>query len=202
MFRVEQVRPATFLIGVEMQGFFSGIPCATRSETISMKKYYALTFFLVIGGITYAQIPTPDDPAKAIKAIWHYDSLFWEAYNVCDVDKMATFFTDDTEFYHDKGGLTVTKEKFIASVRSGLCGNPNWRLRREAVPGSVNVFPLKDVGGLISGEHVFYINEKGKKEFLDGYGKFLQVWRFENGMWKMARILSYDHGPAREKVKK
>jgi hypothetical protein len=169
--------------------------CTAVVNLIDMKKIYALVFGLGTCFMSYGQSPTPvDDPVKTMKAIWHHDSLFWQAYNVCDVDKMATFFTDDMEFYHDKGGLTVTKEKFIPSTRSGLCGNPNWRLRREAVAGSVQVFPLKDVGGLISGEHVFYINEKGKKEFLDGYGKFLQVWRYENGQWKMSRILSYDHG--------
>jgi hypothetical protein len=176
--------------------------CNRDDKPYLMKKIYPLLFCLSISLVVCAQTPSPvDDPAKAMKAIWHHDSLFWEAYNVCDVDKMAAFFTEDIELYHDKGGLTVTKEKFVSSTRSGLCGNPNWRLRREAVAGSVNVFPLKDVGGLISGEHVFYINEKGKKEFLDGYGKFLQVWRYENGQWKMARILSYDHGPAKEKLK-
>jgi hypothetical protein len=177
--------------------------CTAVVNLIDMKKIYALVFGLGTCFMSYGQSPTPvDDPVKTMKAIWHHDSLFWQAYNVCDVDKMATFFTDDMEFYHDKGGLTVTKEKFIPSTRSGLCGNPNWRLRREAVAGSVQVFPLKDVGGLISGEHVFYINEKGKKEFLDGYGKFLQVWRYENGQWKMSRILSYDHGSPSEKLKK
>lgn len=138
----------------------------------------------------------PEDPKVIINSILHFDSLFWDAYNACDVDKMATFFTDDMEFYHDKGGFTRTKDAFIASVRTGMCGNPNWRLRRDPIEGTVKAFPLNNYGGLISGEHVFYINETGKKEYLNGYGKFTQVWQYKDGHWKMSRILSYDHGPA------
>jgi hypothetical protein len=55
---------------------------------------------------------------------------------------------------------------------------------------------MNNYGALISGEHIFYVNESGKKEYLDGYGKFTHLWRFENNSWKMSRIVSYDHGPA------
>jgi hypothetical protein len=137
----------------------------------------------------------PADVNEIIKAIAYHDSIFWEAYNRCDVEKMASYFTDDLEFYHDKGGPTYTLVKFQESMRAGLCGKPDWRLRREAVAGTVKVFPMNNYGGLISGEHVFYIND-GKTEKLDGYGKFTQLWKFENNTWKMSRVLSYDHGPA------
>jgi hypothetical protein len=138
----------------------------------------------------------PEDAKVITSTIFHLDSLFWEAYNACDADKMATFLTDDMEFYHDKGGLTSTKTAFIASVKKGMCGNSGWRLRREPIEGTVKVYPMNNYGGLISGEHIFYINESGKKEYLDGYGKFTQVWRYQDGAWKMSRVLSYDHGPA------
>lgn len=135
------------------------------------------------------------DPNKIRNAIYHSDSLFWEAYNQCDIDRMTTFLTDDMEFYHDKGGPIYTLEKFKENIRTGLCGKADWRLRREALPETVRVFPMNNYGGLISGEHIFYIND-GKKETPDGYGKFAQLWKFENNQWKMSRIISYDHGPA------
>jgi uncharacterized protein YneR len=109
---------------------------------------------------------------------------------------MSSFFTEDLEFYHDKGGLTAPKAAFVESTKKNLCGNPGWRLRREAVAGTVKVYPLNNYGALISGEHVFYINETGKKEKLDGLAKFTQLWQFKNNEWKMSRVLSYDHGPA------
>jgi hypothetical protein len=138
----------------------------------------------------------PAEVDQIIKAIYHHDSIFWVAYNECDVEKMASYFTEDLEFYHDKAGPTFTLARFKESMRTGLCGKPDWRLRREPIQGTVKAFPLNNYGGVISGEHVFFINEKGKEEFLDGYGKFMQVWQYKDGKWKMSRIISYDHGPA------
>jgi len=135
-----------------------------------------------------------------LKVISSRDSLFWTAYNNCDVEKMQLFFTDDVEFYHDRSGLTLGLENLTSSLSKNLCGNENSKLRREAIEGTVKVFPLRtaDVtyGALISGEHVFYVIEKGKSERLDGYGKFTYVWVLRDNVWKMSRILSYDHGPA------
>ena len=154
-----------------------------------------LILLLLVSGITKSQDSTPE-PLKLKETILHFDSLFWRAYNNCDVESMETFFTEDLEFYHDKNGLTTSSKKFFESVRSGLCGNPDWRLRREVVEGSLKVYPMDDYGAILSGEHVFYIREKGKKERLDGLAKFTHVWRFKDNAWKMHRVLSYDHGPA------
>lgn len=129
------------------------------------------------------------------KTILYHDSIFWVAYDACDVDKMSAYFTDDLEFYHDKNGMTTPKAKLAESMRTGLCGNPNWHLRREAIEGTVEIYPMNNYGALISGEHLFYINETGKKEYLDGYGKFTHLWKFTDNTWKMSRIISYDHGP-------
>jgi len=107
------------------------------------------------------------DPKELTQTILKLDSAFWRAYNACDVDAMKLYFTDDIEFYHDKGGLTTPLSKLIESMKEGLCGNANFRLRREAVEGTVKVFPLNNYGAIISGEHVFYINEGGKKGWMD-----------------------------------
>jgi hypothetical protein len=134
----------------------------------------------------------PEDPTKIIL---YHDSAFWAAYNVCDVAKMSNYFTEDLEFYHDKNGFTSSKATLEEAVRTGLCSNPNWQLRREEIKGTVKVFPMNNYGALITGEHLFYINEGGKPEYLDGYGKFTHLWNFEGDVWKMSRIISYDHGP-------
>jgi hypothetical protein len=134
-------------------------------------------------------------PENLAKNILYHDSIFWAAYDACDVEKMSAYFTDDIEFYHDKNGLTTPKLKLDEATRTGLCGNPNWHLRREAIEGTIKVFPMDNFGALISGEHLFYINETGKKEYLDGYGKFTHLWKFADNTWKMSRVISYDHGP-------
>jgi ketosteroid isomerase-like protein len=42
---------------------------------------------------------------KLTAIILHLDSAFWNAYNNCDTSAYKKFFTDDVEFYHDKGAL-------------------------------------------------------------------------------------------------
>lgn len=134
------------------------------------------------------------------EAILRQDGLFWDAYNHCDAEKMARFFTEDVEFYHDKGGPTLGLGPLVETFRKNLCGNPDSRVRREAVAGTAKVFPLQKngvaYGAVLSGEHYFYVNQKGKPEFRDGLAKFFHVWLLKDGAWKMARVVSYDHKPA------
>jgi hypothetical protein len=134
------------------------------------------------------------------RAVMARDGAFWAAYNKCDVPAMAEFFTEDVEFYHDRGGVTRGHADFVKELRDRLCGNPDSRLRREAVEGTVRLFPLKkdDVvyGAILSGEHVFYVLDKGKADRLDGRARFTDLWMLKDGVWKMSRILSFDHGPA------
>ena len=131
------------------------------------------------------------------QTILHEDSAFWDAYNRCDVEKMSQFFWPDIEFYHDRGGPTIGLGPFTETLKTGLCGKPNFRLRREAIPETVKVFPLQKNGvtyaAVLSGEHYFYINDSGKPEYRDGMAKFFHVWLLKDGIWKMARVVSYDH---------
>jgi len=168
-----------------------------------MKRKYAIqsSITLLLAIFLFSQSGlTQTEQQKLSSTILAKDSLFWRTYNNCDTARFKNFFTDDVEFYHDKGGLTVGLETFAASFKQNLCSNNDFRLRREVVAGTVKVFPLQksDIiyGALLSGEHVFYILEKGKKERLSGHARFTHVWLLKDGNWKMSRILSYDHGPA------
>jgi hypothetical protein len=137
---------------------------------------------------------------KLTAVILEKDSRFWTAYNTCDTEKFRSFFTDDVEFYHDKGGVTLGIDALTESVKKNLCGTNNFRLRREPVAGTIKVFPLRKgneiYGAIMSGEHVFYVTENGKPEFLDGRANFTHLWLIRNGDYKMARVLSFDHRPA------
>ena len=132
--------------------------------------------------------------------IRHEDTNFWDAYNRCAVAQMSQFFWPDFEFYHDKGGLTVGLGPFVEQLKTGLCGKPTFRLRREAIADTVKVYPLQKngvtYGAVISGEHYFFINDNGKPEYRDGVAKFFHVWLLKDGAWKMARVVSYDHRAA------
>lgn len=112
---------------------------------------------------------------------------------------MREFFTEDVEFYHDRGGPTVGLAKLVGTLRDNLCGNPDSRLRREAVDGTVRIFPLKSehaaYGAVLSGEHLFHVLDKGRPERADGRARFTHLWLLRDRAWRMARVLSYDHGP-------
>jgi hypothetical protein len=129
--------------------------------------------------------------------IYQKDSLFWIAYNNCDVDAFRKFFTDDVEFYHDKGGITLGIEALSSSVRQNLCGRKDFRIRRALVQRTLEIFPLENngkiYGAIISGDHDFFITENGKPEYHSGQAKFTHVWLIKNNEWKMSRVLSYNH---------
>jgi hypothetical protein len=145
-----------------------------------------------------AQGAEGEDPSPAILAL---DASFWQAYNRCDHAATREFIAEDVEFYHDKGGPTLGQDALVASIRDNLCRNPAaFRLRREPVEGTVRVFPLKKgstvYGAILSGEHLFYLSQDGKPEVLDGRARFTHLWLLKDGRFTMARILSFDHGPA------
>lgn len=166
-----------------------------------MKKI-KLTGLVLLAVITTITVQAQSKYDSLTHTILQKDSLFWKAYNSCDTVGFGKYVSDDIEFYHDKGGITLGKAKLVNSVTNNLCSNPNFRLRRAAITGTVTVFPLENngviYGAILSGRHYFYINEPGKKEVRDGMARFTHVWQLSKGEWKMTRILSFDHGPAKD----
>ncbi|MGH8248717.1 MAG: DUF4440 domain-containing protein [Gammaproteobacteria bacterium] len=65
------------------------------------------------------------------------DSSLFDAYNGCALEKLGSFFSDDIEFYHDKGGLTESRKNVIETIKTNACG----RVRRELVAGTLAVYP-------------------------------------------------------------
>jgi len=124
------------------------------------------------------------------------DASFFEAYNTCNVAKMDSYFTEDVEFFHDKGGVATTRKSVMEIIKNSLCGESGNRVRRELVKGSLEVYPIKDYGAVAVGSHRFYLTQKGQKEQLDGIAKFANIWQKKDGQWRMSRVISYDHRPA------
>ncbi|MDH7447049.1 nuclear transport factor 2 family protein [Aquimarina sp. 2201CG14-23] len=155
-----------------------------------------LTKALLLFIILFPSVILAQTDSSLEKTILELDTKFWKSYNTCDISTFKTFFVEDFEFYHDKGGLTAGLSNMMSSVENGLCKPENPRVRREVVTGSVEVFPLHNYGAIITGEHVFYVTEKGTKERLAEIAKFTHVWQHKNEQWKMTRVLSYDHQPA------
>src|SRR5690349_13737606 len=103
---------------------------------------YALTAaFVLFFANLFAQT---DDDVKT--AVLKSDSLFWIAYNNCDLPGMQKYIADDIEFYHDKGGIMKGIDEFSKTTKLRLCGNSDFQLRREPLPGTINVYVMTKDG--------------------------------------------------------
>jgi len=120
------------------------------------------------------------------------DSVVFANVYTCNTARNETFFTDDIEFYHDKGGVTRSKKMLVGQLRDNFCGEGKTKLRRELIKGSMQVYPLNNYGAVQLGDHRFYVTENGR-EVLSGVAKFIHVWKYENGEWRISRVFSYDH---------
>jgi len=140
------------------------------------------------------------DDKELSKLILEKDSLFWTGYNTCDYQIMESLLAQEVEFYHDKGGVMMGSAAVMKATRENICGNPNRKTRREVVPGTLRVFPMKNgdkiYGAVLSGDHYFYGKQNDQPETREGLAKFTHLWLLKDNTWKMHRILSYDHGPA------
>jgi hypothetical protein len=154
---------------------------------------------IVVALLLALNAPALAAESKPAEGALQQESLFWAAYNACDVTSMSGFFAEGVEFYHDRGGPTMGKAGLTSTLQTALCGNPKSHLRREAVAGTVRLFPLSKgdaiYGAIVSGEHLFYVLDAGKPERADGRARFTHLWLLQDGMWKMSRVLSYDHRP-------
>jgi hypothetical protein len=159
-----------------------------------MKNLSAL--FLLLCFAAQAQNHPQEDLFKKIQSL---DSIMFTVVYKCDAQKIESFFTEDLEFYHDKGGLTKSRAAFMDTQKKNFCGDRPFYLRREPVSGTMKVFAMDNYGAVQTGEHVFYIKGADGKEILDGQAKYTHLWKFEEGEWRIARAISYDHGPAVKK---
>lgn len=113
--------------------------------------------------------------------------LFDAAFVKCDQATFRSLFTDDAEFYHDRAGASYRDE--ARTLRS--CPRENG-VTRTLVPGSLEVYPIKDFGAIQIGLHTFTRQGEPGAEI----AKFVHLWRYIAGQWRLARVMSFDHRPA------
>jgi ketosteroid isomerase-like protein len=138
-----------------------------------------------------AQSPARDKTGKSgalFEEIASMDAAIFDAFNAHDAGRLMTMFTEDLEFFHDRGGLSGFRETG-ESFKKLFENTPD--IRRDLVPGSMEVYPVKDYGAIQIGEHRFCHQENGRDEC--GTFKFAMVWRKSGGKWQISRVLSYGH---------
>jgi hypothetical protein len=122
------------------------------------------------------------------KVVTALDTALFDSYNHCDLKKFASFFVDNVEFYHDLGGLTLGEKDLTESIKKNICG----RVTRELVPGSLQIYYMKGYGALEIGVHRFHHPGHDDTEPV-GEGKFISLWQYKDGAWRITRAISYDH---------
>ena len=148
-----------------------------------MNKIYLVLLTLIstpswANGISFA------DTMKAL------DTEVFDSFNHCqnkqELNKHASFFAADVEFYHDNGGVTWDRNSMIANTKNNACGH----YTRKLVEGSFSVHPIKDFGAITEGVHIFCQNKTNQCE---GEADFVMVWRKVDDKWEITRVLSYGH---------
>ncbi|MGD0446195.1 MAG: nuclear transport factor 2 family protein [Edaphobacter sp.] len=164
-----------------------------------MEKLCALMAAFLVSGASVAAnaqaVPSLDSiksQEELTKAITELDKELFDAYNTCNLEKLGALVAEDLEFYHDLSGLATGKKTFLDAIKNNICG----KVTRELVPGTLEVHPLKGFGAMEMGTHRFlhpWTQDHGEV----GEGKFITLWQYKDGAWKMTRAISYDHGPAK-----
>lgn len=134
--------------------------------------------------------PAPPPSAPLFKEISDMDSILFGAFNRRDLETLKTLFSEDLEFYHDKGGLAFYRQNMDTFKEN--FASPT-RVRRELVDGTLEVYPIAGYGAVEIGVHRFYSADPGQSEKLTATAKFVHVWQNNNGKWKITRVVSYDH---------
>jgi Domain of unknown function (DUF4440) len=122
------------------------------------------------------------------KTVASLDTALFDSYNRCDLDKFAAFIVDDVEFYHDQSGVTLGKEELVNSIKKNICG----KVVRELVPETLQVYPMKGYGAVEIGIHRFHHPGRDETEPV-GEARFIHLWQWKDGAWKITRVISYDH---------
>lgn len=137
------------------------------------------------GGSSHA----PTD-AALFATVSKLDTVFFGAFNHCasrdQLRKHASYLAPNLEFYHDKGGVTWSRRDYIANTKKNVCG----QFRRVLIPGSLQIFPVKEFGAIEQGRQKFCWLKSGK---CFGEAQFLILWHHLDDRWVITRVFSYGH---------
>ena len=141
-------------------------------------------------GASSQKIPSFDEiknQQELDNAVMRLDTELFDAYNRCDLEKFKSMLADDVEFYHDQGGITLGKDALTESVKKNICPTDT---RRELVLGTFEAHYMKGIGAIEIGTHRFLHAKSGGAT---GEGRFITLWQYKDGGWKVTRALSFDH---------
>ena len=153
----------------------------------TLKNYFAviilLTATLIAGTRAEAQTSGP-----LYNEIAQVDSLQFDAFNTRNLDHLMYYFDNSLELYQDNTGVRNYDQTRLAF---GSLFKMNYVLTRKLVPGSMEVYPIKDYGAIETGQHTFSHVENGQLQ-VNTY-KFMQIWQKKDAVWRVTREITYGH---------
>jgi hypothetical protein len=161
-----------------------------RHSMLSISVSVLFIAVLLVASAAAQSVPALDkiqNQEELNKAITALDAALFDAYNKCDLAKFGSLIDENVEFYHDQGGVTLGRAALVDSVKKNICGTTT----RELLPATLQIYFMKGYGAIEMGTHRFH--HPGHPEIGDGEGKFVHLWQYKDGAWKVTRVLSYDH---------
>ena len=134
------------------------------------------------------QTPEPSSTAASRELGDTIARLDTKIFNAHNAEALMAMFTDDLEFYQDNDGLK-NYEECSGDFKKMFARTPD--IRRDLVPGSLKVYPIKNYGAIEIGAHRFCHQEKGQDEC--GVFEFVMLWRKTVDSWNISRVVSYGH---------
>ena len=134
--------------------------------------------------------PTDSIPAyvpankELYQKIVELDKQYFDAYNQCDLKKQESMYSENLEFFHDKGGLSTSRDGIISSIQENICG----KVTRELVKGSIEVYPINNYGAVEIGYHKF--SNKLESNETPKLSKFIIIWQNQNDQWQITKVIS------------
>jgi hypothetical protein len=153
----------------------------------TINKFFAGAFLITAGFFT-GNSAAAQTSGPLFNEIQHLDSLQFDAFNSRNLDQLMNYFDSTLELYQDNTGVRnfdQTKQAF------GGLFKMNYVLTRKLIPGTMEVYPIRDYGAIETGQHTFSHIENGQLQSFTY--KFMQIWQKKDGVWRVTREITYGH---------
>jgi len=154
----------------------------------TINKYFAAALFLMTAALFTGNRATAQTSGPLFNEVARLDSLQFGAFNARNLDQLMNYFDSSLELYQDNTGVRnfdQTKQAF------GGLFKMNYVLTRKLIPGTMEVYPIKDYGAIETGQHTFSHIENGQLQAFTY--KFMQIWQKKDGVWRVTREITYGH---------
>ena len=149
---------------------------------------YVISSLLLVGLFLIPRSSQAQEKTELYNTIAQMDSVLFDAFNNHELKILQDVFAPNTEFYHDRDGLS-DYQTTMNNFKRVFVATPD--LHRELVAGTLEVYPLPGYGALETGKHRFTVTQNGQK--VTAVYKFTFIWQYKNDRWQVTRAISVGH---------